>query len=72
MGLVPNNMRRDICLGHTTSVIQVMCVLHFRMRSALCADREGIDFLLLDATHVLPGEMLAVIVCLPYLKQGEK
>lgn len=30
----------------------------------------NIDLLILDTTHVLPGELLDFIVCLPYLKDG--
>lgn len=36
----------------------------------ICADGEGIDFLILDTAHVLPGEMLDFLVCLPYLNPG--
>lgn len=31
---------------------------------------EGIDFLILDTTHKLPGELLDFLVALPYLKDG--
>ena len=31
---------------------------------------KGVDFLILDTTHSLPGELLDFIVCLPYLKNG--
>lgn len=31
---------------------------------------NNIDFLILDTTHVLPGELLDFIVCLPYLRDG--
>lgn len=31
---------------------------------------SGIDFLILDTTHSLPGELLDFIVCLPFLKDG--
>lgn len=31
---------------------------------------DDIDFLLLDTTHSLPGEMLDFLVCLPYLRVG--
>lgn len=31
---------------------------------------KNIDFLILDTTHCLPGELLDFIVCLPYLKDG--
>lgn len=30
----------------------------------------GIDFLILDTAHILPGELLDFIVCLPFLKDG--
>lgn len=35
-------------------------------------DRIGddIDFLILDTTHSLPGELLDFLICLPYLKDG--
>lgn len=36
----------------------------------ICADGRGIDFLILDAAHVLPGEVLDFLVCLPYLNLG--
>lgn len=31
---------------------------------------KDIDFLILDTSHCLPGELLDFIVCLPYLKNG--
>lgn len=31
---------------------------------------NSIDFLILDTTHNLPGELLDFLVCLPYLKDG--
>ncbi|MCI8400769.1 MAG: class I SAM-dependent methyltransferase [Lachnospiraceae bacterium] len=31
---------------------------------------EQIDFLILDTTHSIPGELLDFLVCLPYLKNG--
>ena len=31
---------------------------------------KDIDFLILDTTHSLPGELLDFVVCLPYLKNG--
>ena len=31
---------------------------------------KDIDFLILDTTHCLPGELLDFIICLPYLKDG--
>lgn len=31
---------------------------------------SNIDFLVLDTTHTLPGELLDFIICLPYLKEG--
>lgn len=31
---------------------------------------NNIDFLLLDTTHSLPGELLDFLICLPYLKNG--
>lgn len=30
----------------------------------------GIDFLILDTAHTLPGEILDFLACLPYLKEG--
>lgn len=36
----------------------------------ICADGEGIDFLILDTSHSLPGEILDFLVCLPYLNPG--
>ena len=31
---------------------------------------NGIDFLILDTTHSMPGEFLDFLICLPYLKNG--
>lgn len=31
---------------------------------------DGIDFLILDTTHVMPGEFLDFLICLPYLQNG--
>lgn len=31
---------------------------------------DSIDFLILDTTHALPGELLDFLICLPYLKDG--
>lgn len=31
---------------------------------------DNIDFLIMDTTHALPGELLDFFVCLPYLKEG--
>ncbi len=31
---------------------------------------DNIDFIILDTTHSLPGELLDFLVCLPYLKKG--
>lgn len=36
----------------------------------ICADGKGIDFLILDTAHILPGEVLDFLVCLPYLNPG--
>lgn len=36
----------------------------------ICADGEGIDFLILDTAHKLPGEVLDFLTCLPYLNPG--
>ena len=36
----------------------------------ICEDGKGIDFLILDAAHVLPGEVLDFLACLPYLNPG--
>lgn len=30
----------------------------------------GIDFLILDTTHCMPGEFLDFLICLPYLQEG--
>lgn len=31
---------------------------------------NNVDFLIIDTTHALPGELLDFFVCLPYLKEG--
>lgn len=31
---------------------------------------KGIDFLILDTAHMMPGEILDFLACLPYLKEG--
>ena len=31
---------------------------------------QGIDFLILDTTHVMPGELLDFLICFPYLNAG--
>lgn len=31
---------------------------------------KGIDFLILDTTHAMPGELLDFLICLPYLEDG--
>lgn len=31
---------------------------------------EGIDFLILDTTHAMPGELLDFLICYPFLKNG--
>lgn len=36
----------------------------------ICAERGMIDFLILDTTHSLPGELLDFVAALPYLEDG--
>ncbi|MBR1831856.1 MAG: class I SAM-dependent methyltransferase [Ruminiclostridium sp.] len=33
----------------------------------ICSDNKKIDFLIIDTTHSVPGEIIDFIVCLPYL-----
>lgn len=54
------NKNWHLLLGHTVAAFL----------DEICADGEKIDFLILDTMHILPGEIIDFLACLPYLADG--
>lgn len=65
-GYIARKYDKDSCLHHEYMLGDVCAAF----LDEICADGEGIDFLILDTAHSLPGEILDFLVCLPYLNPG--
>ena len=57
-------------MEHRYSEIQHEFILGQSIPYVIDRIGEGIDFLILDTTHSMPGEFLDFLICLPYLQEG--
>ncbi len=69
-----NNMRSGFIAEYATDIVGTEYVKHetkIGITPDIIDDIGGnIDFLLLDTIHMIPGEILDFLVCLPYLKEN--